>query len=61
MVKLMAGAEVMRTLEEVFVAPLGRVLEIWAEQERDGQGSWEMSEAGRYAFKWVSKVGLLRN
>jgi len=50
-VKLAAGAQVMQTLEEVFVAPVGKVLELWAARERDGNGDWVINEAGRYAFK----------
>ncbi len=48
-----AGAEVMKTLEQVFAAPVGRVLEVWGEKERNGEGEWVLGEAGRYAFKFV--------
>jgi hypothetical protein len=52
-VKVAAGAEVMKTLEQVFAAPVGRVLEVWGEKERNGEGEWVLGEAGRYAFKFV--------
>ncbi len=41
----------MGTFEEVFVGPIGKVLEIWGESERAGEGDWVLGEAGRYAFK----------
>ena len=47
------GTDVMKTLEQVFSAPIGRVLEIWGEKERIGEGDWLIGEAGRYAFKFV--------
>ena len=50
-VKIASGQEVMRTLEDTFVGPVGRVLEMWSERERDGSGDWVIGEAGRYAFK----------
>ena len=50
-VKLTAGAEVMKKLEDVFVGPVGQVLQIWAEKERTGENDWVTREAGRYAFK----------
>lgn len=52
-VKLSSGAEVMRSLEGVFVEPVWRVLQIWGESKKDGgQGEgWVLEEAGRYAFK----------
>jgi hypothetical protein len=51
-VKLATGAQVMHTLEEVFVAPVGKILEVWAARERDGHADdWVINEAGRYAFK----------
>jgi len=50
-VKMTHGSEVMKKLEEVFAAPVGQVLEIWAEKERNGGGDWIINEAGRYAFK----------
>ncbi|KAK4688100.1 importin-11, partial [Tremellales sp. Uapishka_1] len=56
-VKLASGAEVMRTLEQVFVAPVGRVLELWAEKEKKGEGDWVLGEAGRYAFKILARFG----
>jgi hypothetical protein len=50
-VKIASGQEVMRTLEEVFFAPVARVLEIWGDKERNAEGDWVIGEAGRYAFK----------
>ena len=44
----------MRSLEEVFLALVGRVLEIWGEMERNGEADWVLGEAGRYAFKYDS-------
>lgn len=41
----------MKILEDVFVGPVGRVVEIWGERERAGEGDWVLGEAGRYAFK----------
>lgn len=52
-VKVAAGAEVMRMLEEVFLGPVSQILQLWADRERAGQADWVMSEAGRYAFKYV--------
>ena len=54
--KLAAGQEVMKNLEEVFVGPVGKVLEMWGEKEREGSGDWVIGEAGRYAFKSVRSV-----
>lgn len=53
-VKIMTGAQVMQSLEEAFVAPVGKVLQIWGARERDGNSDWVLGEAGRYAFKWVA-------
>ncbi|ORY25236.1 armadillo-type protein [Naematelia encephala] len=54
-VKISSGAQVMKTLEDVFLAPVGRVLEIWSERERHGEGDWVIGEAGRYAFKILAR------
>ncbi|GFZ42911.1 hypothetical protein JCM24511_00629 [Saitozyma sp. JCM 24511] len=54
-VKIASGQEVMRTLEEVFFAPVARVLEIWGDKERNGEGDWVIGEAGRYAFKILAR------
>ena len=50
-VKLTAGAEVMKSLEEIFIGPVGQVLTIWGEKESNGDPDWAIEEAGRYAFK----------
>lgn len=50
-VKIMAGAQVMQALEDVFVGPVGKVLEIWSARERNDNSDWALAEAGRYAFK----------
>jgi len=52
-VKVASGVEVMRKFEEVFYEPVGQVLHVWAEKEREGVDDWVIAEAGRYAFKWV--------
>ncbi len=52
-VKLTAGAEVMKKLEETFVGPVGQVLEIWSQKEGAGENDGVIREAGRYAFKYV--------
>ena len=48
----------MKKLEEVFVPPVQRVLEIWAEQERNGGDDVVLAEAGRYSFKILARFGL---
>jgi hypothetical protein len=50
-VKLTAGAQVMRSLEEVFSGPVLQVLELWGSKESGGEVDWYMNEVGRYAFK----------
>lgn len=50
-VKVAAGQEAMKALEEAFVPPVQQVLEMWAEREQNGGADWVLSEAGRYAFK----------
>jgi hypothetical protein len=50
-VKIASGQEVMRMLEDTFAEPVGRMLGIWSERERNGLDDWVISEAGRYAFK----------
>lgn len=50
-VKLTAGAQVMKTFEDMFVGPVGRILEIWAHREQNGDSDWVIGEAGRYSFK----------
>lgn len=50
-VKIATGAQVMQALETEFVAPLGKVLEIWSARERAGSSDWVVQEAGRYAYK----------
>lgn len=50
-VKIMTGAQVMQALEEAFVGPVGKVLEIWGARERNGNSDWVLGEAGRYSFK----------
>lgn len=50
-VKIASGHEVMLNLEQTFVGPVGKVLEVWGEKEREGSGDWVIGEAGRYAFK----------
>lgn len=50
-VKIASSVQVLQTLEEVFAAPVGKVLEIWANRERNGDDDWVIGEAGRYSFK----------
>lgn len=50
-VKVAAGQEAMRALEEAFVPPIQQVLDMWAEREQHGGADWVLGEAGRYAFK----------
>ncbi|GMK54406.1 hypothetical protein CspeluHIS016_0109920 [Cutaneotrichosporon spelunceum] len=54
-VKIQTGALVVQSLEQVFVGPLGKVLEIWSTRERAGSSDWVMHEAGRYAFKTLAR------
>ena len=57
-VKLVSGAEVMSNLEQVFAAPVGKILNIWEERERSGEVEWLLAEVGRYAFKVVRSLSL---
>ncbi|WOO78855.1 Importin-11 [Vanrija pseudolonga] len=56
-VKIASSVQVLQTLEEVFAAPVGKVLEIWANRERNGDDDWVIGEAGRYAFKILARFG----
>jgi len=55
-VKVAAGAEFLKSLEQVFSAPVGRVLAIWAEKERNAESDWVLGDAGRYSFKYVQII-----
>ncbi|WVQ83491.1 hypothetical protein IAT38_005632 [Cryptococcus sp. DSM 104549] len=62
-VKVAHGAAVMETFGQAFGDAAGKVLEVWGERERNGQGDWVIGEAGRYAFKlcqwhWSRAKGL---
>lgn len=54
-VKLAAGQQVMQSLESAFAGPVGKVLEIWSNRERNGDTDWVISEAGRYSFKIMAR------
>ncbi|KAK6907036.1 hypothetical protein I203_101025 [Kwoniella mangroviensis CBS 8507] len=55
-VKVSHGALVMQKFEDVFTDPVGRVLAIWAEHERNGQEDLTLAEAGRYSFKPKKRI-----
>nr|XP_019050076.1 hypothetical protein I302_00497 [Kwoniella bestiolae CBS 10118]OCF29006.1 hypothetical protein I302_00497 [Kwoniella bestiolae CBS 10118] len=55
-VKVSHGALVMQKFEDVFTDPVGRVLAIWAEHERNGQEDVTLAEAGRYSFKILARL-----
>ncbi|OCF78224.1 hypothetical protein I204_00161 [Kwoniella mangroviensis CBS 8886] len=55
-VKVSHGALVMQKFEDVFTDPVGRVLAIWAEHERNGQEDLTLAEAGRYSFKILARL-----
>ncbi|WWD08730.1 hypothetical protein V865_006843 [Kwoniella europaea PYCC6329] len=64
-VKVSHGALVMQKFEDVFTDPVGRVLAIWAEHERNGQEDLTLAEAGRYSilarlcqWQWSRSKGL---
>ncbi|WWC59902.1 uncharacterized protein I303_102464 [Kwoniella dejecticola CBS 10117] len=50
-VKVSHGALVMQKFEDIFTDPVGRVLAVWGEHERNGAEDLALNEAGRYAFK----------
>ncbi|WVO24261.1 uncharacterized protein IAS62_005625 [Cryptococcus decagattii] len=54
-VKIAQGATVMQTLEQLFTEPLRRILDIWGESEKNGEGYVTLEEAGRYAFKILAR------
>ena len=57
-VKVASRVEVMRKLEQVFLAPVGKVLQIWEEKERNGEVEGLLAEVGKYAFKLVKFLSL---
>ncbi|WRT65380.1 uncharacterized protein IL334_002323 [Kwoniella shivajii] len=64
-VKVSHGASVMQQFEEIFTDPVGRVLAVWSEQERNGQEDLVLAEAGRYSilarlcqWQWSRAKGL---
>ncbi|KIR27025.1 hypothetical protein I307_04854 [Cryptococcus deuterogattii 99/473] len=54
-VRIAQGATVMQTLEQLFTEPLRKILDIWGESERNGEGYVTLEEAGRYAFKILAR------
>nr|XP_018264314.1 uncharacterized protein I303_02479 [Kwoniella dejecticola CBS 10117]OBR86472.1 hypothetical protein I303_02479 [Kwoniella dejecticola CBS 10117] len=55
-VKVSHGALVMQKFEDIFTDPVGRVLAVWGEHERNGAEDLALNEAGRYAFKILARL-----